>query len=405
LSSPSATPADTAPRRWIAAAQAEEEEESRMQASFVNSAIYGETGYRGNHPLAIQRIGSVVTLCHALGWLGAGNAPAWVESPVATEAELRAFHHPDYIAAFRAISDAGRATPEQRDRYRIGTMENPVFPGMFRRASTSVGGSILAARLAMQGGIAYHPAGGTHHGMPGHASGFCYFNDPVFAILTLLEEGAARVLYVDLDAHHGDGVEAAFARDPRVMTISVHEENRWPWTGTLGSRAAANAQNLPVPKGMNDSEMTFLLQGAVLPLAQGFAPAAVVITCGADALAGDPLSSLALSNTCLWDAVMALTKIAPASVVLGGGGYNPWTVARCWAGLWGRIAGHDIPEALPKAASRYLETLDCDLVDEEERDPAWMTTLADLPNTGQVRPEFHHIVAAIMAPQSDRAVA
>ncbi len=278
-----------------------------MQVSFVNSAIYGETGYRGNHPLAIQRIGGVVTLSHALGWLGDADAPAWVESPVATVDELRAFHDADYVDALRSIDETGRVTPEQRDRYRIGTLENPIFPGMFRRASTSVGGSILAARLAMRGGIAYHPAGGTHHGMPGHASGFCYFNDPVFAVLTLLDEGAARVLYVDLDAHHGDGVEAAFANDPRVMTISVHEENRWPWTGTLGDRAGGQARNLPVPKGMNDSEMAYLLQAAILPLARAFAPEAVVITCGADALTGDPLSSLALSNVCLWDAVMALS--------------------------------------------------------------------------------------------------
>ncbi len=376
-----------------------------MQSSFVNSAIYGETGYRGNHPLAIQRIGSVVTLCHSLGWLGAGAEPRWVESPVASVDELRAFHDADYIAALQSADKAGRVTQEVRERYRIGTMENPVFPGMFRRASTSVGGSILAARLAMRGGIAYHAAGGTHHGMPDRANGFCYFNDPVFAILTLLDEGADRVVYVDLDAHHCDGVEAAFADDARVMTISVHEENRWPWTGTLADRAGGQARNLPVPKGMNDSEMTYLLDNAVLPLARGFAPDAVVITCGADPLDGDPLSSLALSNTCLWDAVMALTKVAPAAVVLGGGGYNPWTVARCWTGLWGRIAGYEIPDRLPEAATRYLEGLSCDLVDEDERDPAWLTTLADAPKAGPVRPEFRRIAAAVMAPSAVRAVA
>jgi acetoin utilization protein AcuC len=375
-----------------------------MQVSFVNSAIYGETGYRGNHPLAIQRIGSVVTLCHALGWLGSGAVPCWDESPVATVDELRAFHAADYIAALQAADAVGRATPEQRERYRIGTMENPVFPGMFRRASTSVGGSIHAARLAMRGGIAYHPAGGTHHGMPGHASGFCYFNDPVFAILTLLGAGAERVLYVDLDAHHGDAVEAAFAADPRVMTISVHEGDRWPWTGTLAG-GGGQARNLPVPKGMNDSEMRYLLDHAMLPLAEGFSPEAVVVTCGADALAGDPLSSLALSNTCLWEAVMALTKVAPATVVLGGGGYNPWTVARCWAGLWGKIAGYQIPDRLPEKATQALQALDCDLVDEDERDPEWLTTLADAPRPGPVRREFHRIAAAVMAPSSDRAVA
>src|SRR5207344_3103305 len=105
----------------------------------------------------------------------------------------------------------GNVNAEERTRYGLGTMENPLFPGLFERAATSVGGSILAAQLALEGRVAFHPAGGTHHGRPGRASGFCYFNDPVFAVLTLLRAGLERVLYVDLDAHHGDGVQDAFA--------------------------------------------------------------------------------------------------------------------------------------------------------------------------------------------------
>lgn len=369
-----------------------------LRASFVSSDIYRQTGYRGNHPLAIERIGSVLHLCEALGWLGGPEAPGWIDSPRASVAELLAFHDADYVDALRTAENAGHVTAEQRQRYRIGTLENPLFPGVFDRASTSVGGSILAARLAARGGIAYHPSGGTHHGMRGHASGFCYFNDPVFAIKTLLDQGKQRAVYVDLDAHHGDGVQAAFEHDPRVMTISVHEEGRWPGTGALSDRGGGQARNLAVPGRMNDSEMAVLMQQAVLPLVRGFAPDAVVITCGTDALAGDPLSSLALSNTCLWDAVMALADITAATVVLGGGGYNPWTVARCWAGLWGRIAGHVIPAELPEAAQAYLAGLTCDLVDDEDRHPDWTLTLADAPNPGPVRHRFHEIVAAVLEP-------
>ncbi len=374
----------------------------RLQASFVTSPIYGATGYRGNHPLAIQRIGAVQFLCEALGWLGGPDGAQWIDSPRAGLDDLLKLHDADYIAALRSAEVAGEVTPEARARYRIGTMENPIFQGLYQRASTSVGGSIHAARLAARGGIAYHPAGGTHHGMRGHASGFCYFNDPAFAVLTLLEEGKGRVLHVDLDAHHGDGVQAAFEADPRVMTISVHEEGRWPGTGLLADRGQGGARNLPVPGAMNDSEMAYLMAHAVLPLAQAFAPDAVVVTCGADALAGDPLSTLALSNVCLWQAVMDLCALSPATVVVGGGGYNPWTVARCWAGLWGRIAGHAIPARLPAAAEAYLAGLDCDLVDDEDRDPAWLTTLADTPNPGPIRPRFAEIVAEIMAPGAAR---
>ncbi|WP_102224206.1 acetoin utilization protein AcuC [Acidimangrovimonas sediminis] len=371
-----------------------------MPARFISSEIYRATGYRGNHPLAIQRIGPVLTLSEQLGWLPDG----YEESYRATRDDLLKFHASDYIDAIAACEREGRVPEALRERYRIGTLENPLFPGLYARASTSVGGSVQCARLALDGGVAYHPSGGTHHGMRDYASGFCYFNDPVFAVLTFLEAGLERVLYVDLDAHHGDGVEAAFAGDPRVMTISIHEENRWPFSGALGDRAGGSARNLPVPGRMNDTEFDYLMTAAVLPLASRFAPQAVVITCGADALKGDPLSSLELSSTALWDAVMSLTLVAPHTAVLGGGGYNPWTVARLWTGLWGRLAGYPIPETLPEESRALLRSLDCDLVDEEdEMQPHWTTTLADPRNDGAIRDRFREIAAAVLAPEEELA--
>lgn len=367
-----------------------------MQPVFISSDIYRQTGYRGNHPLAIARVGTVMTLAEELGWFT--PATPFLESPEASLDELLRFHDRGYLSALLRAEALGRVTPEARASYNIGTLENPVFPGLFRRASTSVGGSILAARHALARGLAYHPAGGTHHGLPARASGFCFFNDPVFAILTLLDAGLARVLYIDLDAHHGDGVEAAFAADPRVMTISVHEENRWPFTGRLQDRAGGTARNLPVPRAMNDSEFDVLVEEALLPLAARFAPDALVLTCGADPLRGDPLSSLALSNGAMVDAILRLTRLTPVNVVLGGGGYNPWTVARFWTALWGRLAGHPLPDRLPPRAAELMAGLDCELVEEEDRDPAWMTTLVDPRNDGLVRDRFHEIAAAMLAP-------
>ena len=276
---------------------------------------------------------------------------------------------------------------EVREKYRIGTMENPIFPGLFQRATTAVGGSIRAAELALHGATAFHPSGGTHHGRPDRASGFCYFNDPVFAIMTLLDGGIDRVLYADLDAHHGDGVQDAFADDSRVFTISIHEEKRWPHSGLVDDRAVVAARNLPVPRGFNDSELEYLIDRAVLPLAREYAPEAVVITCGTDALDGDPLSGLKLSNVALWAAVEKLIELTERNVVLGGGGYNPWTLIRCWSGLWGRLSQRVIPEILPLAAQGYLQQLKCDLVDEEEIRADWIMTLADAPHNGPVREE------------------
>lgn len=362
------------------------------QALFVGSDVYREAAFGNHHPLSIIRVSGVVDLCEMLGWFGPGQ---FRESPRADEAALGRFHDAGYIAALREADTRGSVDKEVRDRYRIGTMENPLFPGLFLRASTAVGGSIHASELAMDKRVVFHPSGGTHHGRPGRASGFCYFNDPVFAVLTFLEHGLERVLYVDLDAHHGDGVQDAFENEPRVLTVSIHEEKRWPYSGPVDDRAGG-ARNLPVPKGFNDSELDFLIEEAVLPLAFGFDPQALVITCGADPLDGDPLSKLSLSNAGLWSAVEKLVATCARSVVLGGGGYNPWTVIRCWSGLWGRLSGRDIPAELPAEASAFLEGLDCDLIDEDEVSESWLTTLADTPNIGPVRPQVERLPALVL---------
>lgn len=362
---------------------------------FISSDIYRQAAYGSNHPLTIPRVETVMELCEMLGWLGHGDLK---DSPRATPEQLARFHDRDYIDTLRRVAALGRADRDSRERYGLGTLENPVFPGLYERATTSVGGSILAAELAMEGRVAYHPAGGTHHGRPDRASGFCYFNDPVIAILTLLDGGLKRVFYADLDAHFGDGVQDAFADDDRVLTVSIHEEGRWPYAGPVEDRAGGAARNLPVPKGFNDSELDFLMRQAILPLGARFEPEAVVITCGADGLAGDPLSGMALSNGALWQAVERLIKLAPSTVVLGGGGYNPWTVARCWTGLWGRLCGLDTSVTLPDVAQTLMRALECDLVDEEDVPESWWLTLADESNPGPVRPEVQALVPQVLAP-------
>ena len=356
---------------------------------FVGHDIYRRPAYGSHHPLAIPRVETATDLCAALRWL---PAEEFCVSPTASTEKLARFHTPEYIATLRDSSLTGRVSGEARQRHRLGTMENPLFAGLFERASTSVGGSIRAAELALRGRLAFHPAGGTHHGRPDRASGFCYFNDPVFAILTLLDGGVQRLLYVDLDAHHGDGVQDAFAADPRVHTVSIHERGRWPHTGAACDVGGGRSRNLPVPRAFNDTELLFLFDEAVMPLAQRLRPEAVVVTCGADALQGDPLSAMALSNVALWSVVERLARLAPATVVLGGGGYNPWTVARYWAGLWGCLSGRNIPSSLSRQAHAVLEPLGCDLIDDEDVRESWRTTLADAPNPGPVRKELHELV-------------
>ena len=270
---------------------------------------------------------------------------------------------------------------------------------MFSRPATACGGSLLGARLIARGGTVYNPAGGTHHGRPARANGFCYFNDPALAILALLDGGLARVLYLDVDAHHGDGVQDAFAEDARVLTVSLHEAGRWPLlsdhdAGTIRDRGGGVARNLPVPAGFNDSELNYLLEHAILPLAQAFAPEAVVLQGGADGLADDPMSRLELSNRALWRVVAAVKDLAPRLLMLGGGGYNPWTVARCWTGVWATLNGLEVPARLPEQGEAILRALSWRHRLGRRPPEAWFTTLADAPRTGPVRAEVRTLAAA-----------
>lgn len=363
----------------------------RRNAIFIGGAVYTRPSFGTNHPLSYSRQGAVVELCDSLGWLGGKRRMDAPQAPLET---LHRLHDVSYVAALKSASEQGRVDTATRAAYHFGTMENPLFPHVFERAATTVGGSILAAQLALEGKLAFHPAGGTHHGRPDRASGFCYFNDPAFAILTFLDAGLSRVLYVDIDAHHGDGVFDAFAHDNRVTCISIHEDKRWPHTGALAEQSA-QALNVPVPWGINDVEYAAIMDRLVLPFVERLEPEAVVITCGADALAGDPLSKMGLSNHTLWQAVLQLCNAAPKAVVLGGGGYNPWTTVRCWAGLWGILSGQPFPDALPPRALQLLAGFESDLVEEDEVEPHWLNSLTDPVQAGTVRQEIEEILAQL----------
>jgi acetoin utilization protein AcuC len=358
---------------------------------FVGSEAFRRAAFGDHHPLKIIRHSAVTDLVKILGWLPEDSFRAC--EPATTE-QLLEFHDRAYVKALRHADATGRVERDVRERYQIGTLENPLFEGVFDRAARTVGGSILAAQLALAGHTVFHPSGGTHHGRADRACGFCYFNDPVFAIRTFLDAGIEQVYYVDLDAHHGDGVEIAFFDEPRVTTLSVHEDYRWPYSGTM-SYPKHGAFNLPVPKGFNDSELEHVMDAAVLPLAAGVRAEALVICCGADCLAGDPLSTMMLSNVALWQAVDRLLELGLPTVIVGGGGYNPWTVTRYWAGLWGRISGQPLPDQLPLQAVELLDGMECDLVDEEDLDARWFDSIADSPNPGTVRDSVKSLAGSI----------
>ncbi|QEW22997.1 Acetoin utilization protein AcuC [Marinibacterium anthonyi] len=360
---------------------------------FIGSEIYRRSKYSGWHPLRVPRVSMVIDLSRAMGWL---PREVYRTSPRAKPHLLEAWHAPDYVAALQRVEATQAVSEEDRTRYGIGTVSNPVYPEIFRRPATAAGGSFLAGELLAQGGVVYHPAGGTHHGMPARANGFCFLNDPVLAMLSLRHHGVRRIVYVDIDAHHCDGVEVGFSGDPDCLMISVHEEGLWPRTGGLEETAGGSAINLPVPRGMNDTEMELIREEVILPAVAGFGPEAIVLQCGADAVEEDPLSHLSLSNNAHWGVVRGLMGMAPRLLVLGGGGYNPWSVGRLWTGVWATLNAIEIPDRLTEEAEAVQRGLSFEGNRRGKNPPRhWFTTLKDTPREGPVRDEVRERVRVL----------
>lgn len=356
------------------------------------------SSYGAFHPLRVPRVSTVMDLCRAMGWLPDAQ---YLRSPRAKPAALAGFHTPEYIAAVAQAEQTQDVSDSVKARHHLGTPSNPVFAEMYRRPATSAGATLLAGDLLAAGGIVYAPAGGTHHGMPDRANGFCYFNDPVIGVLSLKRNGVRRIAYVDIDAHHPDGVEHAFAHDPDVLLISCHEENRWPRTGALEDRGVGQVWNLPLPSGVGDDAAAFVRDAVILPVIADFAPDAIVLQCGADAVAEDPQSRLAWSNQAHVGIVQALMAMAPRLMVLGGGGYNPWSVGRCWSSVWAALNGHAVPDVLPTPAQDVLRALTWEGQRRVQVPPdIWLTTLADAPRHGEIPDVLRTRVATLQARQA-----
>jgi acetoin utilization protein AcuC len=358
----------------------------------IGSEMLRHTTLGRMHPLAVPKVTATIDLVRALGWL---DEDVYIESPKASPARLRRYHEPAYVEAVMDAETYQRASPETRAQYNIGAEDSPIYGDVFSRAALACGSTVKAVQLLADGGIIHNPVGGTHHGRPAKASGFCMFNDPVLGIISMRDNGLEHICYIDIDAHHGDGVEAAFANEPSVLTISVHEAGCWPYSGTE-SALARGVVNFPMPAGFNDSEMAFLLNESILPLVERHAPEAIVIQTGADSLADDPMMELALSNQAHVGVVEALIGVAPRLLVLGGGGYNPCSVARCWAAIWAKLNQIKVPERLPDAAEAVLRGFMQFFSFGQQPPEHWFTTLADEPRDGRIREAVKQAAADVM---------
>jgi acetoin utilization protein AcuC len=309
--------------------------------------------FGSQHPMDPVRVDLTMRLAGELGVVGP-HGLAVVAAPRASDELIATVHRDDLIETVRLISaDPGRADV----RRGLGTDDNPTFEGMHEASAHIVGASVEAARRVWEG-QAVHAAnitGGLHHAMPDRASGFCIYNDVAVAIRWLLDHGAERVAYVDVDVHHGDGVERIFDDDPRVLTISLHETGQMLFPGTgfpqdVGGRGAeGSAVNVALPPGTGDAGWLRAFHAVVPALLREFAPDVLVTQHGCDSHLEDPLAHLTLSVDGQRASYLALHELAHEVcegrwVVTGGGGYAVVDVVpRAWSHLLAVVAGRPVP--------------------------------------------------------------
>jgi acetoin utilization protein AcuC len=279
---------------------------------------------------------------------------------LATEDELALWHTPDYIEAVRRLSSGDQRVSAWK--YHFAPGDNPVFPGMYESEALKTGATLLGARLVLdrEVDVAFSFGGGMHHAMPDYASGFCVFNDPAIACRWLADHGA-RVVYVDVDAHHGDGVQAAFYDDPRVMTISLHESGRYLFPGTgfvkeLGSGPGEGTSiNLPLFPYTEDEVYWYAFHAVVPPLIERFAPDVLVTQLGADTHYLDPLTHLQLTTAGYAALVQAFRDMDLPWLATGGGGYHVSTVARAWTLAYAIMSDQRFPDRIPDVYAEKYE--------------------------------------------------
>jgi acetoin utilization protein AcuC len=321
------------------------------KTAFLYSDEFAKFDYGPTHPFKIFRLKLTYDLMKAYGLLSPPYTQ-YIEAKRAEDEELLQFHDSEYIEVLKA-ANVGIEIPGAY-YYGLGPGDNPVFKGLYDWSKLVTGASLQAASLVENGevDIAFNISGGLHHAMTSRASGFCYVNDIAIAILSLLKKGK-RVAYIDIDAHHGDGVQEAFYTSDKVLTISIHETGRmlFPGTGfeneTGKNEGEGYSVNIPMPPSSDDELLVSVFNEIVPPLIEKFRPDIVVTQLGVDGFSSDPLTHLNYTNNGYCEVVKKIKEISPKWVALGGGGYDIANVAKAWTLAWAIMNEVEIPDDIP----------------------------------------------------------
>lgn len=310
---------------------------------FIYSDELAKFDFGPNHFFTPERASKTLELCNRYGvmyepWMDV------IKPDTVDKSHLLLFHDAEYLKILENAAK-GKISLETLARG-IGTEDNPILPGIFEWASAVTGGTMEALNRIASGKalVGFNPLGGFHHARAGHAEGFCYINDIVISILDLLSrQPDIRIAYIDIDAHHGNGVQEGFYDDPRVLFICTHETGKtlYPWSGSekeIGEgKGRGYTVNIPMEPESDDEVFSLLFESLIPPLIDSFKPDIIVTEIGADALISDPLTHLKFTNNSYIMALDKMLNLCPRILALGGGGYDLYRTARWWTLAWAAL--------------------------------------------------------------------
>ena len=343
-----------------------------MNVAFLYNNIFRGSDYGKKHPVTINRISNVFDLAKLIKF----KKVVYYKSNMASVNDLCMFHEKEYVELLKKTEQSQSITALNSKKYNLGTVSNPIFKEMFRRHAAATGSLLMAADLIKDNkyNLIFSPGSGAHHAQKQKASGFCYLNDIATCIIYLKKVGMKKILYFDMDAHYGDGVVEHFKNYDDVFTISLHQKDLWPKNGAYvyNNRVI----NLPLEHGCDDKSIKYIFKKKIEKKINDFNPQITLLQMGADCLEDDHMSKLNFTNNAMSYVIKKFKKTSKNIILMGGGGYNPWTTLRAWIYNLAVLTGEENMLKLNDDAKNFLANINWKVKPKKH----WINEICDFPN-------------------------